>query len=35
MCIGDDGNENLEFEMTLNLLTHTKPAPNSFSLIIM
>jgi hypothetical protein len=32
MCIGDDENEKLEFEMILHLLNHNN---NSFYLIIM
>ncbi|CAF4239525.1 unnamed protein product, partial [Adineta steineri] len=35
MCVGDDGNELLEFEMTLHVLTHNKTNKISFHFIIM
>ncbi|CAF3984314.1 unnamed protein product [Adineta steineri] len=34
MCVGDDGNELLEFEMTLNVFTHNKTNKISFHFII-
>ncbi|CAF1205708.1 unnamed protein product [Rotaria sordida] len=34
ICIGDDGNEKLEFEMTLHVIKHKKTNNNSFHIII-
>jgi hypothetical protein len=35
MCMGDDGNEKLEFEMTLHVINRTKTTYTSFHSIIM